>query len=97
MVLTRTSLEWQARADDTKGDIFNIQIIEMMKQSKEETTQSMETSTVQRVYSTNGLSSSGRCFCIEADGTTFWMICDSVEQKEEWIRAIKAVCCPHDG
>lgn len=91
MVIKRDTIEWQAKFDESQGEVFSLHFFEKMKQSKEETTESIETSTVARVYTYEGTAPSGRCFCVDAGRKTFTMICDTEEVKNAWMREIEAL------
>lgn len=53
-------------------------------------TESIEAGTVQRVYSADGEVQQPRCFCVVGARRSFYMVCDSEDQKSEWIRMITA-------
>jgi len=88
MILTSDTVEWIAKSDDNQGGaVLNVHFIEKMKQEKAEATETVQTSDVYNVY--EQARPGGRCFCLDATGKTFVMICDDVSDKDEWIRQLK--------
>lgn len=102
MTVTPTSIEWQARAGEARPAVFSLYFLENMKQEKEETTESVEATTVVEVSG----DADEHCFSITCQvtdyfgnrinsmsqhKTTFHLSCDSLEQKANWVNKIRTV------
>lgn len=92
MTVTQGSIEWQARAGEGKSNALTLYFLENLKQSKEETTETVDIEAVVDVVNVdNEPTAAGRCFSVNTNNKSITLICDSAERKAEWMNHIQTV------
>jgi hypothetical protein len=108
MILTQSSIEWQARAGegssfmrtaDRKAEEFNLHIFEMQKQDKKEITETAEVKDILEIFTITNHEFKHHSFGITCavdtgfprEDVTFYMSCDSCQQKAAWVEKIRMV------